>query len=98
MKLSSKIRTRRGRGKKPALKCTFLYSNINGFKGKSASFEEILMKIQPTIVVLSEIRLANVDKIKEVMGGYEPPIDRCIKQGKGGGTYFCKTQHFWLIH
>ena len=87
------VRTRRGRGK-PNLNCTFLYSNINGFKGKSASVVEILSKTEPTIVVLCEIKLANVNKVKEIMDKEYEVIHRCIKSGKGGIVIAAKRNIF----
>ena len=65
------------------MSCNLMYSNINGFKGKSVSMQAILQKLESEIVVLCEVKLANVNKIKEVMPQYEI-IDRCIKLGKGG--------------
>ena len=76
-------RTRRSQKKKKEMSCSILYSNVNGFKGKSVSIQEILKKLDSELVVLCEVKLANVNKVKEVMPQYQI-IDRCIKQGKGG--------------
>ena len=81
--VKSDIRARRSQRKKKEISCSILYSNVNGFKGKSVSIQEILKKLDSELVVLCEVKLANVNKVKEVMPQYEI-IDRCIKLGKGG--------------
>ena len=63
--------------------CTILYNNINGFKGKSISVEQIIQKINAYIVVLCETKLENVNKAKEAMPDFDI-VERCIKSGKGG--------------
>ena len=77
------IRTRRGKGLKPDFECVFLFSNLNGFKGKSTSFSDIIKRAEATVVVICETKLANSNKIKEAMPGYEV-IDKCVKEGKSG--------------
>ena len=74
---------RRSIKKRTDLQCSILYNNINGFKGKSISYQNILNKLDATIVVLCETKLANINKVKEVMPKYDI-IDRCVKSGKGG--------------
>ena len=56
--------------------------------------EEIVNKTRPTIVVLCEIKLANVNKIKEIMDKEYEIIDRCIKLGKGGIIIAVKRNTF----
>ena len=52
-----------------------MYSNINGFKGKSVSIQTILQKLESGMVVLCEVKLENVNKVKEVLPQYQI-IDR----------------------
>ena len=79
----NRTKVRRSRRKKSAIASNLFYSNINGFKGKSTSLKQILEKINSNIVVLCETKVANVNKIKQMMPQYDI-IDRCIKLGKGG--------------
>ena len=87
------IRTRRGKGLKPDFECVFLFSNVNGFKGKSTSFSDIIKRAEATVVVICETKLANSNKIKEAMPGYEV-IDKCVKEGKGGLVIAVKRNFF----
>ena len=87
------IRTRRGKGLKPDFECVFLFSNVNGFKGKSTSFGEIVKRVEATVVVICETKLANVNKIKEAMPRHEI-IDKCVKEGKGGLVIAVKKNFF----
>ena len=76
-------RTRRTQRKNATtLLCHVFYSNINGFKGKSISFQQIIQQCDANVVVLCETKLANVNKIKEALPGYDL-LDRCVKVGKG---------------
>ena len=56
--------------------------------------EEIVNKTRPTIVVLCEAKLANVNKVKEIMDKDYEIIDRFIKQGKGGIIIAVKRNTF----
>ena len=78
---------------KPDLECVFLFSNVNGFKGKSTSFSDIVQRVGATVVVICETKLANVNKIKEAMPGHEV-IDKCVKDGKGGLVIAVKKNFF----
>ena len=78
---------------KPDLECVFLFSNVNGFKGKSTSFSDIVQRVGATVVVICETKLANVNKIKEAMPGHEV-IDKCVKGGKGGLVLAVKKNFF----
>ena len=64
-------RVRRSKRKKTDLQCSFWYNNINGFKGKSISYQQILGKLDATIVVLCETKLANINKVKDAMPKYD---------------------------
>ena len=75
------------------MKCGMMYSNINGFKGKSVSIQTILQKLESGMVVLCEVKLENVNKVKEVLPQYQI-IDRCIKLGKGGVVIAVKRNTF----
>ena len=87
------IRNRRSKKRKREMNCGILYCNINGFKGKSLSVQEIINKTDSTIVVMCETKLGNGNKVKEIIPQYEI-IDHCIKLGKGGIMISVKKNTF----
>ena len=75
------------------MNCGMMCSNVNGFKGKSISIQSILQKLESGMVVLCEVKLENINKVKEVLPQYQI-IDRCIKLGKGGVVIAVKRNTF----
>ena len=88
-------KTRRGK-KKKSKDISIYYCNVNGFKGKQNSIQNIIENLQPKIVAFCETKVAPRYNIKNVLPQYEI-ISRPTKCGEKGIAIGVKSQTFQSV-